>query len=165
MRGSRDEDVLLCVGRRQWRDLVAELGCRGGGKSEAGAFLLAERDGDERAVTRIVYFDDLDPDCLQGAIHFNGLAYSPLSDICDAERRVVVADVHSHPYASVRQSSYDEESPMIAREGHVALIVPRLAVEPVKPVEVGVHRYGGAAGWRSWTGPEAARRLKLRWLR
>jgi proteasome lid subunit RPN8/RPN11 len=102
---------------------------------------------------------------LQGAIHFNGLAYSPLSDICDAERRVVVADVHSHPYASVRQSSYDEESPMIAREGHVALIVPRLALKPVKPVEVGVHRYGGAAGWRSWTGPEAARRLKLRWLR
>lgn len=154
--------VVLRFGRRQWRAMIAELARRGAGTSEAGAFLLAERDGDRRTVTRVVYLDDLDPECLQGAIRFNGLAYSPLWDICAAEGRVVVGDIHSHPYASVRQSPEDQENPMLARDGHVAIIVPHLAMHPVKPAQAGVHLYAGDAGWTSWYGSDAARRLRLR---
>jgi proteasome lid subunit RPN8/RPN11 len=165
MRASNREEKLLTLGRLQWRALIRELGKRGGGKSEAGAFLLAERDGDLRIVTRVVYFNDLDPNCLQGSIRFDGLAYSRLSDICEAERRVVVGDIHSHPYASVRQSPTDAENPMIARTGHVAIIVPHLAMRRVRPTETGVHQYLGAAGWLAWTGDGAARRLRLRWWR
>src|SRR4051812_23215689 len=104
MWASDAELVLLRFGRRRWHAMIAELARRGAGTSEAGAFLLAERDGDRRTVTRAVYLDDLDPNCLQGVIRFNGLAYSPLWDICEAEGRVVVGDIHSHPYAGVRQS-------------------------------------------------------------
>ena len=146
-----------------WRDMVAELGRRGRGVRESGAFLLSDRVSDRRTITKVVYLDDLDPGCLQGGIKVNGLAYSKLWDICGAERRVVVADVHTHPGRSVRQSPVDSANPMIARAGHVALIVPDFATRPVEPDEVGVHLYHGS-GWTTWTGRDAARRLFVRRL-
>jgi proteasome lid subunit RPN8/RPN11 len=157
--------VLLKVSRRTWRDLLAELGRRGQGDREAGAFLLARADGDRREVTRVVYLDDLDPNCLNGGIEFQGLAYSKLWDICEQAGLVVVGDVHTHPGSFVRQSSIDSDNPMVAQHGHVAIIIPYLATRQVEPVEVGVHRYEGHHGWKTWVGTEAAKRLKVsRWL-
>jgi proteasome lid subunit RPN8/RPN11 len=143
--------------------MVAELGRRGRGERESGAFLLGDRDGDRRTVSRVVYFDDLDPDCLTGAISFNGLAYSGLWDICDVEAKVVVGDVHTHPGRDVRQSSIDAANPMLAQEGQVALIVPDYASHAVVAKEVAVHRYDGE-GWETWTTKEAAQRLFIRRL-
>jgi hypothetical protein len=162
MWGSSHREVLLRFRRRQWTQLIEELGRRGAGHSEAGAFLLADRDRPEHLVTRVVYLNDLDPDCLQGSIRFNGLAYSALWDICESERRVVVGDIHTHPGAGVRQSSTDSENPMVSRKGHVAIIVPHLATRPVKPAEAGVHQYRGTDGWITWTAADAARRLQVR---
>ena len=96
------------------------------GDSEAGAFLLGSRHGGERSVAKAVYFDDLDPDCLVGSIHFRAAGYSKLWDLCDAEELRVLADVHTHPGTRVAQSSIDRENPMIARIGHLALIVARV---------------------------------------
>ena len=143
--------------------MVAELGRRGRGERESGAFLLGDRGGDRRTVTRVVYLDDLDPDCLTGGISFNGLAYSKLWDICDAEKKVVIGDVHTHPGGSVRQSEIDAANPMLAQEGHVALIVPDYASRRIIADEVGVHRYDGQ-DWETWTADEAARRLFIRRL-
>ncbi|MCU1463246.1 MAG: hypothetical protein JWO37_3321 [Acidimicrobiales bacterium] len=157
----RGRRALLRVGRTPWRELVTELGRRGRGEKEAGAFLLGPRGGDGRTVTRVVYLDDLDPDCLTGGISFDGLAYSKLWDICDAEQLVVIGDIHTHPGIGVHQSSIDAENPMLASDGHVALIVPDLAMRPIAAHEVGVHRYDGN-GWTTWTGAAAARRLFIR---
>jgi hypothetical protein len=77
--------------------MTSELGQRRRGSRESGAFLLADRAGDRRTVTRVVYLDDLDPTCLTGDIEFDGLAYSKLWDICDTEQRFVIGDVHTHP--------------------------------------------------------------------
>lgn len=163
---SRSREVLLRFARKRWSALIAELGLRGGGRREAGAFLLADRNGDHRAVRRVAYFDDLDPLCLRGPILFDGLAYSKLWDICEAEDLVVVGDAHTHPRRWVGQSLIDAANPMIAREGHVALVFPSFAVRRVSPREVGVHLYLGADGWLSWTGSEAAKRLFVgRWPR
>jgi proteasome lid subunit RPN8/RPN11 len=159
----RGRRALLRVRREQWQQLVTELGRRGRGEKEAGGFLLGPRDGDRRTVTRVVYLDDLDPDCLTGGISFDGLAYSKLWDICDAENLVVIADVHTHPGHGVHQSSIDAENPMLASDGHVALIVPDLATRPIEAHEVGVHRYDGN-GWTTWTGGAAARRMFIRRL-
>jgi len=113
-------------------------------------------------VNHVVYLDDLDPDCLQGGICFDGRAYSSW-DICEARQARVIGDVHTHP-EGVRQSDIDRDNPMIARSGHVALIVPDLAARDVAPGDVGVHLYSGTAGWESWTGRDAARRLYVgRW--
>lgn len=152
--------ILLRFKRRQWRGLIKELGRRGGGRRESGAFLLTRR-GENRRVSRIEYFDDLDPNCLTGNIHFDGPAFSKLWDICEQEGLVVVADIHTHPGRSVHQSMIDIENPMVAREGHVALIVPHLATRAVRPREVGVHRYEGDDGWTSWFGRDAATRLSV----
>lgn len=154
---------LLKLRRRQWRDLIEELHRRSEGRRECGAFLLAHR-GRPRQVSRIVYYDDLDPQCLLAAthIHINGHSYSRLWDICEAEDLIVAADVHTHPGTSVHQSTTDRESPMVARNGHIALILPNFAAPPITARGVGVHRYAGDDGWQSWFGHRAARRLAIR---
>lgn len=158
LRGRR---ALLRMRTREWEAMIAELGRRGRGHRESGAFLLADRDGNPRTVTRVAYLDDLDPNCLTGGIEFDGLAYSKLWDLCDAEHRRVVGDVHTHPGRGVRQSPIDAANPMIARRGHVAVIVPSYATTRVRADEVGLHLYDGD-GWHSWFDRDAARRLFIR---
>jgi hypothetical protein len=147
---------------RQWVELGDELGRRSGGTREAGAFLLGSRLGRVRRVSEFVYYDDLDPACLRGDIHLAGTAYGPLRELCRTTGTTVVADVHTHGGTSVRQSFIDADNPMIAREGHLAVIVPHLAQQPYHPAQVGVHEYLGERGWRVWTHRGAARRIALR---
>lgn len=147
--------------RAEWKAMIAELGRRGHGDRESGAFLLGDKGGDGRTITQVVYLDDLDPTCLTGGIEFHGLAYSKLWDICDAEHRRVIGDVHTHPGPGVCQSRIDAANPMIAQAGHVALIVPGFAGYPIDAREVGVHRYDGRR-WQTWTDKNAARRLFVR---
>lgn len=141
--------------------MLAELRRRGDGQIESGAFLLAAQDRNVTTVTRVVYYDDLDPHCLRGGIHFNGLAYSKLWALCRSDALTVVGDVHTHPGQWVHQSDIDKGSPMVAQHGHVALIVPNLAQGSIAVDAVGVHRYDGRS-WTSWTGSEASRRLFIR---
>lgn len=152
---------LVSLTRWQWRSLIRELGRRGQGTREAGAFLLAPGP-DSRRVAHVEYFDDLDPMCLRGNIEIEGQAFSKLWDICETKKLAVIADVHTHPGAAVHQSSIDKDSPMVAQIGHVALIVPHFATRRVRPRHVGVHRYCGGGEWDSWFGRAAARRLSVR---
>jgi proteasome lid subunit RPN8/RPN11 len=161
--GFKRRRALLRIRRSDWEPMIIELGRRGYGSRESGAFLLADRSGDRRTVTRVIYLDDLDPTSLTGGIEFDGLAYSKLWDICDAEERVVIGDVHTHPGPDVRQSTIDAQNPMVAQKGHVALIIPDFATRAVQPHQVGVHRYDGH-NWAAWTGKSAARRLFIRRL-
>ncbi len=145
-----------------WQDMVQELGRRSlGGSREAGVFLLAPAEEQPRRVVRAVYFDDLDPDCLVGNIHVRASGFSKLWDLCERERLRVIADIHTHPSASVAQSSTDRANPMIAREGHLALIVPHFGTRPAQAIEVGVHEYLGDRGWRSWFGSKAGHVLRI----
>jgi len=147
--------------RAEWQAMLGELSDRGHGEIESGAFLLATRTGDSKVVTRVVYYDDLDPDCLVGGIHFHGLAYGKLWALCRSDRLTVVGDVHTHPSDWVEQSDIDKGSPMVAQQGHVALIIPHFARRPTDPSDVGVHLYDGR-GWTTWTGRDAATRLFVR---
>lgn len=157
----RGRAALLRMRRSAWDAMIIELGRRGQGRRESGAFLLGDRHGDPHTVTRVVYLDDLDPSCLTGPIEFDGLAYSKLWDLCDAENRHVIGDIHTHPGSGVCQSSIDAANPMIAQAGHIALVVPDYAQRAIKAREVGVHRYDGTA-WQTWTGKAAKRRLFIR---
>jgi proteasome lid subunit RPN8/RPN11 len=152
----------LRFGRRQWRGLIAELGKRGEGVRESGAFLLVDAEGGER-VRALAYFDDLDPYCLTGGISLDGSAYGPLWQLCRERSLRVAADVHTHPTAEVRQSQTDRDNPMIAAVGHLGLIVPHLAGQPCRTEEVGVHEYRGDDGWLSALGPDAAALLYVGW--
>ena len=144
-----------------WRELLGELAARGAGVRESGAFLLAVAAGDRKRVVRIIYLDDLDPDCLQGGISFRGTAYGALWRICRRERLTVVGDVHTHPGPVVAQSTVDRDNPMIATVGHVALIVPDYAQRPIGAREVGVHVYHGEHQWTSSFARDAARLIYI----
>lgn len=138
--------------RRLWRDLLAELQRRGDGRRESGAFLLADRDRDR--VVRVAYYDDLDAHCLTGGISFASSGFTELWRICGEEDLRVVADVHTHPGTWVAQSEIDATNPMIARVGHVAIIVPSYGGARCVE-ECGVHIYLGSRRWVEVSAEEA----------
>ena len=154
---------LLVINTALWQEIVAELGRRGlNGQRESGAFLLTESPGDQQYVTQVEYFDDLDPNCLVGSIHFHQSGYRQLAKLCNRAGLRVVADVHTHPGINVAQSYTDQSNPMVARPGHIAIIVPNYGTRPVNTREIGVHQYEGQLGWQSWFGRDAARTIRIR---
>ena len=132
------------MSRRRWRRLLAELQRRGDQRRESGAFLLAGRDSDR--ITHVAYYDDLDADCLTGGISFASSGFTKLWRICESLDLRVVADVHTHPSIWVDQSGIDADNPMIARVGHVAIIVPSFG-HAQRVDECGVHIYLGSRQW------------------
>jgi len=164
IKACRRSNALLRIRPRLWAQLREGLDARANGVREAGAFLLGQRSVRLPTISRVVYYDDLDSEALTGAIHLHGTAYPKLWDLCDDEGLRILGDVHTHGGTGVRQSSIDEDNPMVARDGHIALIVPHLAAQPFAPHEVGVHRYNGSRGWDHWLGRDAARQLYVGWL-
>lgn len=152
--------VPISVAARSWRQLHADLGRRGEGRRESGAFLLA-RPG-QRHVRAWVSFDDLDPDCLVGAISFAPIGFSRLWDICAHHRLAVVADVHTHPGSRVDQSRIDATNPMIATSGHIALISPHYAAYVPRVEQVGVHVLVGQGKWIVLPPQQRPKVLRLR---
>lgn len=145
----------LRVSASLWASLLRELRIRGlDGSRESGAFLLGERDGDRRTVIAIAYLDDLDPNCLVGSIHFAGEGYTHLWQRCRNEGLVVLGDVHTHPGRWIAQSEIDRANPMVARTGHIALVLPNYALGSVAVDEISANEYLGEAGWKTWIGQD-----------
>ena len=137
----------------QWIGMLTELRIRGRGVRESGAFLLGSSIGRDRnevvtALRQIVYYDDLDAECLRGGIRLEGRAFDALWKICNEHELTVVADIHTHPTNWIQQSSIDRTNPMIALRGHIALIVPNFARDVVGITEVGVYEYQGEHRWK-----------------
>ena len=145
-RETMQPDHELSCSWRRWRALLAGLRARGRGDRESGAFLLG-MPGDAARVSSFVLYDDLDPHCLDtGIVRFDGRYLGALWDRCRREGVEVIADVHTHPLG-VGQSLVDQANPMIARAGHLALIVPDFARSHVGAAEVGIYRYLGSKCW------------------
>lgn len=143
-----------------WHAGVAELRRRGAGRRESGAFLLGERVSiggkERRRVRQFVYYDDLDPHCLDsGIVVFDGAGYGPLWRLCRESGLEVVADVHTHP-GIARQSDADRRHPMVATPGHFAIIVPDFARRVPRGEELGLYEYAGAHQWHDHSGSAAA---------
>ena len=143
-----------------WRRLCRQLRERGRNRTrESGAFLLGHREGKRARILDFSLYDDLDPGCLDtGIVRFDGRHLGKLWALCKEEGLTVVADVHVHPGGS-GQSPSDKAHPMIAVDGHVALILPRYAGRPLRRREIGIYRYLGGKRW--WTVPVADRRSFL----
>ena len=140
-----------------WQKGLAELKWRGMGRRESGAFLLGRQEGEKRRITKIVYYDDLDPHCLDsGIIVFDGSYFRDLWRICRNADLDVLADIHTHPGRPI-QSDTDEQNPMIGTAGHIAIIVPNMAIRSVKPHQLGVYEYQGNHTWQSYLGRNAAK--------
>jgi hypothetical protein len=142
-----DRTAALQIRRRDWAQLVAELDLRGGGHRESGAFLLGRRRSRRPRVSHIVYFDDLEPGSLNGAVHLTTSAYSALWAICRELGVEVLGDIHTHPGHMIGQSHIDQDNPLVAQASHIALIVPHYARGSIGLHEAGVYEYRGDAGW------------------
>lgn len=149
----------LQITRLQWFMLTGELRRRGNCVRESGAFVLAPR-GSIRPV-RFVYYDDLAPGCLaEGYIRFPGEGYVPLTRICQQDQLRIIGDVHTHPGDWTGQSGADVAHPMMARAGHLALIVPNFARKSrFSLAGVGAYEYRGDERWRDCRGE-----IQLAWL-
>jgi proteasome lid subunit RPN8/RPN11 len=132
---------------RFWRRILRELELRGEGRHESGAFLLGEKTGGRLRVRDVVFYDELDPNAYStGVCVLHGEAFAKLWTICRERQLTVVGDVHTHPGAA-RQSEYDRTNPMVARAGHVAVIVSRYAQAPIVHAQLGLYEYCGGHTW------------------
>jgi proteasome lid subunit RPN8/RPN11 len=140
------------IDRALWLGLLGDLRRRGGGRHESGAFLLGRIEAGRRIVETCVFYDDLDPRAYaSGVCVLHADAFDALWRTCRARGLTVVADVHTHPYGA-GQSLADRQNPMVARVGHIALIVERFAADPVWRHRLGVYRYEGSHRWSNLSG-------------
>lgn len=135
-----------------WRKGLHELRKRGCGCRESGAFLLGTRYKNCCQVNSFIFYDDLEPRCLDsGIVIFSGQGYGRLWEICRESNLEVIADVHTHPDVAI-QSRIDKANPMIALQGHIAIIIPNYAEELTPAEKVGIYVYEGAHRWRDVSG-------------
>jgi hypothetical protein len=161
MEGAVPPDPRLRVARSLWGELISELHRRTEGQHESGAFLLGRNADGCRQVSSLVYYDELDPAAYEtGVCVLHADAFGRLWDQCSALGLSVVADAHVHG-GRAGQSTADRENPMIARPGHLALILPLMARPPVRRWAIGLYEYLGDHQWRPHGGCCVSRVLKI----
>ncbi len=132
---------------RIWHRVVTELERRGRGRHESGVFLLGVEYGERRKVREAIFYDDLDPQAYAaGVCVLHGDAFAKLWAICRDKNLTVVADAHTHSGAAF-QSASDKTNPMIARTGHIAIIIPDFARWPIHACQLGIYEYCGQHEW------------------
>ena len=138
----------LVCGADVWRDGVGELRQRtNGGTRESGAFLLGDKGPRTRRIREFLFYNDVDPDCLRnGIVEFDGRKLGTVWERCRRVQLNVVADVHVHP-GGYWQSSSDQQNPIMAEVGHLALILPDFACRPIRPGAIGMYEYLGGRRW------------------
>ncbi len=156
-------NATLTFSRSLWYGCMSELNRRGRDRHESGCFVLGTVDGTRMRADRCVYYDELDPAAYaSGVCILDGNAFPKLWGLCRAEGLSVVADIHTHP-GDAYQSDADRCNPMIARPGHLAIIVPRFAEGSIWRHRLGLYRYEGDHRWTNLSGWCARRHLKVRW--
>jgi proteasome lid subunit RPN8/RPN11 len=153
----------LRCSRQLWTAISREIDRRGARLHEAGAFLLGHMEGSCRVVSDVVFYDELDEHAYDsGVCILEAPAFAKLWGICRERQLTVVGDVHSHGGLAL-QSEADRTNPMVARAGHVALIVPDFARPPVKLRHLGVYEYRGNHEWNDHTGRLLTRFFYIGW--
>lgn len=143
---------ILCCSSKLWTTGLQELKRRGKGSRESGAFVLGTEQNGRRRISRFVYYDDLEPDCLNtGVVVMTGEGYGSLWRLCKETGLKVVADIHTHPGVA-RQSYLDKTNPMVATQGHIAIIVPNFANAVDNADSLGMYEYLGSHKWHDFSG-------------
>jgi hypothetical protein len=154
-------EPLLRIAPPLWRRMVEDLHRRTEGRHESGVFLLGMIEGGTRRALDLVFYDDLDPNAYDtGICVLHGDAFGRLWDRCSSVDMTVVADAHVHGRGA-GQSRSDRKNPMVAKRGHIALILPLMSRTPVRLWSVGVYEYLGDHEWKAHGGCGVSRALKI----
>jgi hypothetical protein len=138
-----------------WSEVLDQLERRGEGRHESGVFLLGGANRGRFEVKDAIYYDELDPNAYStGVCVLYGDAFAKLWAICRVQRLTVVGDIHTHRFEA-RQSREDRTNPMVARSGHLAIIVPRYARPPLVKSDFGIYEYLGEHTWKHYEGKQA----------
>jgi len=141
--------------------LLAHLRAAGEGVRESGAFLLGSDSGQNRTVSDFLPYEKLQDDALNDDyVELNACAFSRLWEHVRTTGLVVVGDVHTHRFGP-RQSLSDRRNPMIALQGHVAIIVPNFAQGHIGVEDLGIHIYQGSHAWRSFFKSQAHKAIRV----
>ena len=136
-----------------WKHVITELERRGDHRHEAGAFLLGLEHGGRFEISDVIFYDELDANAYStGVCILHGDAFAKLWSICREKKLTVAADIHTHP-GTAQQSPSDKKNPMVARSGHIAIIVPNFATWPIVPDSLGIYEYRGQHQWTDRSGP------------
>ena len=145
----------LNVPKTLWRDVIRNLHASGRRQHESGAFLLGRQEGRRFEAVSAIFYDDLDGSAYaSGVCVLKADSFSKLWAICREQKLTVVADMHTHPGAAF-QSESDRKNPMVARAGHIAIIIPNFASPPIEHKQLGFYEY---LGDHRWNDRSAARR-------
>lgn len=130
-----------------WSNVTLELDRRGERSHEAGVFLLGVIQQGRREVIEAIFYDDLDPTAYStGVCVLTAPAFARLWSYCRERKLTVVADIHTHGAVAI-QSDSDRTNPMVARVGHIAIIIPNFAAAPVPYRQLGIYEYQGSHRW------------------
>ena len=156
-------EISINIDHRLWKHVTSELCVRGRGRHESGCFLLAKVGVNVRTASECIFYDELDPNAYKtGICVLDGDAFSRLWEICRQQQLTVVADVHTHPGRAI-QSYSDRTNPMIARSGHIGIIIPNFAFGWIWRHRIGLYQYEGDHRWTNLSGWKARRHLKIGW--
>ncbi|MFN7138214.1 MAG: hypothetical protein ACK4UN_02625 [Limisphaerales bacterium] len=93
-------------------------------------------------------------DDIPGGFGEAGYHYTPTENLAtlfsqlERDKRVIIADVHTHPGKWVGLSKIDMENPIEFRRGLPAIVLPHFAAGSPSLARCGVHEYLGRGEWR-----------------
>lgn len=161
LRGVSDMQNQLVIKGALWHSLISHLRHQGQGVRESGAFLLGSINGGQRNIQGFLPYERLQADALhEDYVALSSKSFAKLWVQCRAKKMSVVGDVHTHRFGP-QQSISDKANPMIARQGHMAIIIPRFAQRAVRPVDLGIHNYCGSHRWSSVFGDDVNQQFNV----
>lgn len=141
-------ETKLIITDNLFLELLNRLEFEGNQERETGAFLLGPIG--EPKITEYKLYNELDPQAFhEKYITFKQEGYIHLWDYCTKNNLKVWADIHTHPGEWIQQSIIDQNHPMIAQKGHIALIAPNYGMVEEPLEEIGIYQYQGNHKWES----------------
>ena len=142
----------IVVPNEVWVQTWLGLQKRGKGKVESAAVWGGKRDDLSEIVEAVYFLDDLVGRFQHRGYHFvPPEALAQLFAQLQRDRRVIVADIHTHPTGWVGLSALDKSHPIEFRPGLHAIVLPSYAQSTPSLSLAGVHEYEGGGKWRILT--------------
>jgi hypothetical protein len=146
--GAQNRKILIATS--QWEMTWSGLRDRGHGNVESVAVWAGKRDGTTEIVEGIYFLNDFSGGLQHRGYHFvPPEALAKLFAQLQKDRRVLIADVHTHPTSWVGLSEIDKEHPIEFRPGIHEIVLPSFALPDPSLQAAGFHEYKGNGKWRT----------------